>query len=313
MKTVFYYHPIFLEHETGPHPEQPKRLEKILSLLKQNKGEEFAPTAPGKADMGCVLAVHQQEYIESVDELCAEGGGFLDGDTPACARSFEAAMHAAGAVVEAADALAQSKAGAAFALVRPPGHHARPASGMGFCLINNVAVGAAHLLKKHDMERVLIVDFDVHHGNGTQEIFYEDPAVFFLSMHRYPFYPGTGGEDEVGKGDGRGKTLNVPVLYDTPPEKIMSSFRSALERAAAEHKPGMILVSAGFDAYAGDPIAGLGLQPEHYLKIGEAIRAVADVQCEGKVLSTLEGGYSLTGLPLCLDAYVDGIEGDRKG
>jgi acetoin utilization deacetylase AcuC-like enzyme len=177
---------------------------------------------------------------------------------------------------------------------------------MGFCLINNVAAAAAYLKERHGLERILIADFDVHHGNGTQEMFYRDGSVFFLSIHRFPFYPGTGRPDEKGEGPGSGATHNLPVEAGLPPTAFVDSFTGALHRAAKSHAPEAILVSAGFDAFAEDPVGGLGLLPEHYREIGRAIRGAAGRCCEGRVLSTLEGGYSLEGLPACLSAYAEG-------
>ncbi len=308
MNTRFYYHPLFLEHDTGPHPERPERLMVILSHLKNKGAGRFETIEPRRAEHADGSRVHDPVYLEHVEKLCRQGGGNLDGDTPVSARSFDAALHATGALLDGADALMEGRTRSAFALVRPPGHHARPGHGMGFCLINHVAAAAAYLKARHGLDRLLIVDFDVHHGNGTQEIFYQDASVFFLSIHRYPFYPGTGGAEEVGEGEGEGYTLNVPVSADTPPDETMAAFALALDRAVERQKPQLILVSAGFDAFAEDPVGGLGLLPEHFLVMGSGIRRAADHYGSGKVLSTLEGGYSLAGLPLCLEAYVDGLD-----
>jgi acetoin utilization deacetylase AcuC-like enzyme len=301
---IFYYDPIFLEHDTGAHPERPERLSVILTHLKGVYGDDFRLHAPRRAAMEELTPVHDRAYLESVRAKCDGGGGALDGDTPVSPRSFEAALHAAGALLDGADVLAEGRDRFALALVRPPGHHARPAAGMGFCLINNIAVAARYLMQRHGLDRVLIADFDVHHGNGTQEIFYRDPDVFFLSMHRYPFYPGTGGTNETGEGPGEGKTLNLPVPLGTPPDEIVDAFTHALRSAARDHRPGMLLVSAGFDAFAEDPVGGLGLLPGHFADLGRAVRETAEEVCDGKVLTALEGGYSLTGLPLCLAAYL---------
>jgi len=308
MNTVFYFHPLFLEHDTGPHPETAERLDAIMAHLKAEHGGGLRIENPRRAEIADAARVHDENYILAVEELCRRGGGYLDADTPVSPQSFEAALHALGAVLDGADALIDGRARSAFALVRPPGHHARPAAGMGFCVINNVAAGAAYLKERHGLERVLIADFDVHHGNGTQEMFYRDGSVFFLSIHRSPFYPGTGMPGETGAGPGSGTTHNLPVESDLPPGAFVDSFEAALDRAADSHGPQAILVSAGFDAFAGDPVGGLGLEPEHFKAIGRAIREAAGRCCGGRVLSTLEGGYSLTGLPACLDAYVRGLE-----
>jgi acetoin utilization deacetylase AcuC-like enzyme len=309
MDTTFYYHPVFLEHDTGSHPERRERLEVILSHLRDRYGDDLEFKTPRRAEIGDAAGKHVENYLEMLAETCRRGGGFLDGDTPVSERSMDAALHAVGAVLDGADDLMEGRTRSAFALVRPPGHHARPALAMGFCLINNVAVAADYLRTRHGLERVLIVDFDVHHGNGTEEMFYEDGAVFFLSMHRFPFYPGTGRADSRGSGPGEGKTLNLPIPLGEPPGEVVDSFQAALDAAADAHKPECLLVSAGFDAFAEDPVGGLGLLPEHFEKIGAAVRGASERHCPGRILTTLEGGYSLSGLPVCLAAYVDGLGG----
>jgi acetoin utilization deacetylase AcuC-like enzyme len=305
MNTTFFYDPVFLEHDTGDHPECAERLRRIVTHLQEKAVGGFAPEAPRRARIEDLAGVHDRVYLDRLEDTC-RNGGFLDADTAVSPRSFDAALTAAGAVLDCADTLCSGDASSVFALVRPPGHHARPAAAMGFCLINNVAV-AADYLKKKGLDRILIVDFDVHHGNGTQEIFYRDGSVFYLSLHRFPFYPGSGGRDENGDGKGAGKNLNVPLAFDAPPEETIRAFREALDSAAASHEPEILIVSAGFDAYLHDPVGGLGLLPEHYVAIGKAIGEAAKRCCGGKVLSALEGGYSLTGLPLCLEAYVEGL------
>jgi len=307
MNTLLYYHPLFLEHETGPHPEEPGRLRAILSHLHERYGDSLELLAPRRAERDDVARLHDPAYLSALERICRGGGGDLDPDTPVSTHSYDAALHAAGALCDGADALMAGAARSALGLVRPPGHHAFAAAAGGFCMINNVAVAARYLQSAHGVERILIVDFDVHHGNGTQDIFYEDGSVFFLSMHRYPFYPGTGSVAETGRGAGREKTLNLPIAFGQRAEEIVETFSEGIEKAAASHDPEMILVSAGFDGYEKDPIGGLGLRPEHYAAIGAALRRVADRQCDGKILSTLEGGYSLSGLPLCVDAYIAGL------
>ncbi len=310
MNTTFFYDPVFLEHDTGDHPECAERLRRVVAHLREKGAGDFAPITPRKAKIEDLAGVHDPAYLDGLEETCRKGG-FLDVDTAVSSCSFDAALSAAGAVLDCADALCSGDASSVFALVRPPGHHARPSTAMGFCLINNVAV-ATDYLKKKGIDRILIIDFDVHHGNGTQEIFYSDGSVFFLSLHRFPFYPGSGGRDERGSGRGTEKNLNVPCAFGTPPEETVRTFRAAVDNAAASHEPEVLVVSAGFDAYLHDPVGGLGLLPGHYLTIGEVIGETADRYCGGKVLSALEGGYSLTGLPLCLDAYVEGLEKKQR-
>lgn len=308
MNTVLYYDPLFLEHDTGDHPESPERLRAVLDHFEGDREGAPAFREPGSADPASLAAVHDRGYVDAVEAACERGGGFLDGDTPLSRQSYAAACRAAGAVIDAADDLAADRQKSAFALVRPPGHHARPAQGMGFCLFNNIAVAARHLQNEHGRRKVLIVDFDLHHGNGTQEIFYSDPDVVYLSIHRFPFYPGTGSARETGDGPGEGATVNIPVAADTPPGKIVGLFTDALIRTAEACKPEALLVSAGFDGYAHDPLGGFGLLPDHFRAIGAALRDTAGSWCQGKILTALEGGYSISGLPLCLEAYLQGLE-----
>jgi acetoin utilization deacetylase AcuC-like enzyme len=225
--------------------------------------------------------------------VSARGGGFLDVDTVVSPRSFDVALAAAGAGAAAVDAVIGGQDRTALCLVRPPGHHATPTTSMGFCLFNSIALAAKRARNKHQLNRVLIVDFDVHHGNGTQDIFYEDPSVFFFSIHRYGFgfYPGTGSAEETGRGPGRGTTLNVPITNGTPPSEYHAAFNRAFERAAEASKPELILVSAGFDAHRLDPIGGLGLDVEDFVRLTERILDVAKEHAAGRVVSLLEGGY----------------------
>ncbi len=315
MDTLLYYHPLFLEHETGPHPEDPGRLRAILSLLHERYGESLDLLAPRRADHEDVARIHDPAYLSALERVCRRGGGYLDPDTPVSERSLDAALHAAGALCDGADAIMAGKARSAFCLVRPPGHHAFAAAAGGFCIINNVAVAAAYLRERHGLERILIVDFDVHHGNGTQAIFYEEESVFFLSLHRFPFYPGTGSAAETGQGAGKGKTLNLPIAFGQLPDATVETFAAGIEKAATAHDPEMILVSAGFDGYEKDPVGGLHLEPEHFARIARILGDVADRHCGGRILSTLEGGYSLTGLRLCVDAFLGGLSGEgvRRG
>jgi acetoin utilization deacetylase AcuC-like enzyme len=240
-----------------------------------------------------LTGVHTPDVADRAQLVAERGGGFLDVDTVVSRASFQVALAAAGACSAAVDAVISGVAKTALCLVRPPGHHATPNRSMGFCLFNNVALAARRARLKHQLNRVLIVDFDVHHGNGTQDVFYEDASVFFLSIHRYGFgfYPGTGSADEVGRGPGRGTTLNVPISHGTRLADYHTSFSSALERAAAECRPELVLVSAGFDAHRLDPIGGLGLEAADFATLTEQIRDVAETYAAGRVVSCLEGGY----------------------
>lgn len=302
----------FREHVTPEgHPECPDRFDAVLAGLADCPVVARVEAATG-GDVSDVVRVHDPGYVGALERLARQGGGALDPDTWLSPRSYQVALQAAGTLVRATDAALTAPPGAAerraFAVVRPPGHHARPAAAMGFCFFNNVAVAAARARAVHGLERVAIVDVDVHHGNGTQEIFWEDGAVLVASIHRDRFYPGTGGKDETGAGRGKGATLNVPLPGSTPPARYKDALDRVLE-ATLRFRPQLLLVSAGFDAYRDDPVGGLGLAPEHYAWIGERLRATADDACEGRVVAALEGGYALDALGELARAFVGGLGG----
>jgi len=249
---------------------------------------------PWRADEAWLAGVHDIEYVHSVAEICRHGGGVLDwGDTPVCPRTYDVACLAAGGVLAAADAVMAGTVHNALCLVRPPGHHARPGNGMGFCVFNNVAVAARYLQKRHGLARILIVDWDVHHGNGTQDAFYDDPSVFYFSTHRYPFYPGTGTEAEVGVGEGRGTTLNVPLPPGAVGDDVVAAFQDTLVPAAEKFQPQFVLASMGFDAHRDDPLGGMRLDDADYGVVAGIVRGIAEAQCGGRLVAVLEGGYNL--------------------
>ena len=299
---LFSTDPIYLEHETGAHPERRERLvaiERGLSLTAPDlvrSARRFAPATIAEA-----AAAHDRAMLERSAELAAAGGGWLDPDTRVSPRSFEAALTAAGAVAGATRAVIAGEATEAFCAVRPPGHHATHGRAMGFCIVNSIAVAARAALAA-GLARVAIVDFDVHHGNGTQDIFWDDPAVLYVSLHRYPFYPGTGASDERGEGRGLGTTLNVPLRADTPAVAYHAKLLGALD-AVARFRPELLLVSAGFDAYREDPIGGLNLDVGDFAAIGARLREVAAACCGGRIVSALEGGYHLGQVGACAAAY----------
>ena len=305
--TGLVYHPDYLTHAMPPgHPERPERLAAIVEHLRETGlWDAAAHIEPTPATVEQVARVHGTDYIATVAEICERGGGLLDmGDTPVCRASYGVALLAAGGLLRAADAIVAGNVANAFCLVRPPGHHARQANGMGFCVFNNIAVAARYLQAEHGLGRVLIADWDVHHGNGTQDAFYDDPSVAFLSLHRYPFYPGTGTADEQGIGEGRGSVLNVPLRGGTPGEAFVKAFRDGLERLAAQFPPDVVLVSAGFDGHRDDPLGGMALVEEDYAELARIVRAVADERCDGRLLLTLEGGYDLAALGRSVAAVV---------
>ena len=306
--TLLYRDPLFLRHETGRHPENPDRLRAIearlcaAGLIDRCTPGTYQPLTPD-----AVARVHGPAVVEAVRALAEQGGGRLDADTVLSAESYHAALAAAGACTAAADAVLRGQDTTALCLVRPPGHHATPDRSMGFCLFNSVALAARHARDAHGLSRVLIVDWDVHHGNGTQDIFYDAPEVFVFSIHRYGhgFYPGTGAKDETGAGRGLGYTFNEPVRYGTSAAEYHGRFRAALEKAAAKIRPELILLSAGFDAHADDPIGSLGLAAEDFAALTRQVRDVARVHCGGRLVSCLEGGYNLSALAESVQAHLE--------
>lgn len=306
--TILYRDPLFLEHDTGRHPEQAARLRSILARLEKNalvqqcRQGTFQPLSEH-----AVTAVHDPRVLERVKEIVAQGGGYLDADTVVSPASLRVALAAAGACVAAVDAVLRGEDRNALCLVRPPGHHATPERSMGFCLFNNVALAAQHARAVHGLNRILIVDWDVHHGNGTQDIFFADSAVSFMSIHRYGhgFYPGTGAADETGTGPGLGKTINVPVRFGSSRADYHGMFRNALEKAADAMKPELVLVSAGFDAHARDPIGSLGLDVEDFATLTQMVQEVAQVHAGGRLVSCLEGGYHLEALAESVQVHLE--------
>jgi acetoin utilization deacetylase AcuC-like enzyme len=314
--TLLYTDPLFLEHQTGAHPERPERLRSITDrlqvtgLVARCRVGSYQPVS--EAD---VAALHSPSQVQRVKQAAAHGGGRLDPDTVVSPASFGVALAAAGACRAAVDAVLAGQDTTALCLVRPPGHHATPVRSMGFCLFNNVALAARHARSAHGVNRVLVVDWDVHHGNGTQDIFYEDPVVMFLSIHRYGmgFYPGTGAADETGSGPGLGWTVNVPVRYGTPRADYRAAFESALHRAADATKPELVLVSAGFDAHARDPIGSLGLEVEDFTWLTRQVLNVARTHAGGRLVSCLEGGYDLQALAESVAAHLEELLGASSG
>jgi acetoin utilization deacetylase AcuC-like enzyme len=306
--TLLYYDRRFLDHDTGAHPESPVRLEHIERLL-DSSGLAQRCTRPPWAPAGAaeILAVHKAQYIRSVEALAQRGGGRVDADTVVSRESFDVARLAAGAACDAVRRVTRGEAKNALCLVRPPGHHAVADQAMGFCLLNNVAIAAKLAIAEQRLERVLVVDWDVHHGNGTQDIFYADPRVAFFSAHRWPFYPGTGAADETGAGAGLGTTKNLPFVFGAPRRDYLTRFADELIAFAAAMKPQLVLISAGFDAHAADPIGSLGLDTEDFGELTRLVQAVADEHAEGRIVSMLEGGYNPPVLAECVGLHLEGL------
>jgi acetoin utilization deacetylase AcuC-like enzyme len=313
MTTYLVYSDIYLEHDTGAHPENSQRLEFTIAYLKR-KGwlEKVTLLAPRAATTEEVAYIHSPSYIKSVESVAKQGGGYLDGDTPVSEKSYRSALYAAGGVLTAVDKVINTAKSNALCLVRPPGHHSLPNHGMGFCLFNNVAIAARYAQKKHNLKKIAIVDWDLHHGNGTQEAFYDDDSVLFCSLHRYPYYPGSGSEMENGSGKGKGFTVNIPLPGNISNKQYLDVFSKVLNKAVKPFKPDFIFISAGFDTYKNDPLGGLGLEIEDYASLTHMVTAVADECCQGRVVSTLEGGYDLQGLPLCIEAHLSALTYQSK-
>lgn len=287
----------YLLHDTGNHPESAERLRSIYSFLSANGiFEETYRIEPYPAPPSIIEYVHTPSYRERVKRLSLKGGGMLDLDTPVSPQSYEIALLAAGGLLSAIDAIVEGKVKNALCLVRPPGHHALPDRGMGFCLFNNIAIAARYLQKNHHFEKIAIVDWDVHHGNGTQFTFYDDPTVYYFSIHQYPHYPGTGAESDTGSDKGRGFTMNVPCPPGTDGNTIRSIFSDRFIPAILEFNADFILISAGFDAHEDDPLAQLRLRATDYRKLTELLTCCAAEACNGYLISTLEGGYDLNAL-----------------
>ncbi|MFG0334162.1 MAG: histone deacetylase, partial [Maioricimonas sp. JB049] len=305
MMVDLYTDAIFERHETGEHPECPARLAAIRKRLDQSGLlKQCRVHASVAADPRAILRVHARSHLERIEATSRAGGGRVDPDTVMSAESADVANLAAGTAVAAVDAVLEGHVRKALCLVRPPGHHALVDRAMGFCLFNNVAIAAAHARAVHGLERMLIVDWDVHHGNGTQDIFYEDGQVFFLSAHRWPFYPGTGDVDETGAGAGLGATRNVPLQFGVSRADYRSAFTSALEDFADRCRPQLVLISAGFDAHRADPIGSLGLETEDFVSLTEVVDDVARTYCEGRLVSFLEGGYDLQALAESVESHL---------
>ena len=308
MKTALIHHPIYRDHDTGPdHPETPLRYEVIINAIKADDSlnEQLIEVTPDPVTKGLIQAAHTPQHLKRIEQAFEEGWPQLDMDTVISAKSYDAALFAAGGAIAAVDAVMDGVAKNAFAAVRPPGHHATAERTMGFCIFNNVAIAAKYAQSKYkDIERVAIVDWDVHHGNGTQGIFYDDPTVFFFSMHQYPWYPGTGSRGETGHGRGLGSTLNVPVKASTPATDQKRAFDAAIEEMSVKMKPDIIFISAGFDAHLDDPLGQLRLQDADFVSLTSTVKEWADEVCEGRIVSCLEGGYNLDTLGETVAAHV---------
>jgi acetoin utilization deacetylase AcuC-like enzyme len=296
MTPVVFRHPSSLEHDTGGHPEQPARIAAIERLLDERDWLGWEPRLSPPAERAQLDAVHAPEHVDAIERFCAAGGGMLDLDTVASPGTWEAALHAAGGAVALVDELlGEGDVRAGASLHRPPGHHAEPARAMGFCFFGNAAIGARHALDRHGAERVMILDWDVHHGNGTNDIFHTDPDVLFVSIHQSPLYPGTGPASDVGAGAGEGYTVNLPVAAGSGDDVYCALVEHVAVPLAREYAPRLILLSAGFDAHAEDPIGECTVSDQGYATMAASMRRVAG-ELGVPVGVVLEGGYALDAL-----------------
>lgn len=306
-KTGLVYHEDYLRHHAGMgHPERPERLESIMKHLTETKLlEKLVRINPYPAEIDWIAEIHTRDYIDSIKQACEQGYRYLDADTGIVADSYRIALLAAGGALAAADEVVNKKVDNAFCAVRPPGHHAEKNRAMGFCLFNNIAITARYLQQRYKIEKVLIIDWDVHHGNGTQNAFYDDPTVFYFSIHQWPHYPGTGLQMEKGSGIGEGFTLNVPLAGGHGNDAYIDIFENQLVPAVKNFKPDFVLISAGFDGHHQDPLAGMQLTEQGYGQLTRIVVDLADEFCDGRIISLLEGGYNLEMLARSVAAHIE--------
>ncbi len=305
--------PNFMKHDTGPsHPESPKRLKPLLDLTAELEGESFQILRPRPALMEDIGRCHQSEYIELVRSTSKRNRYALDGDTVTCSDSFGIALLAAGGFLNLLDSIASSDSRNGMALVRPPGHHALRGHAMGFCLFNTVAIGAEYLKYHYGAKRILIMDWDVHHGNGTQAAFYQDPTVLYISTHQFPYYPGSGATEETGEGQGEGYTINIPLPAGCGDEEYLRVFKDVVIPCADRYEPEWILVSAGFDPHRRDPLGGMEVTERGFAIMASSLLDAASKHASDKIAFLLEGGYDLMALKRSVSSVLEKCAGHGK-
>ncbi len=315
MTTGFIYDDRYLSHDTGQgHPERADRLRSAIGKLRgESWYDSLVQHSPRVPERNWIESIHQGAYINHAETEIKSGAPFLDSaDVTVSEQSYDVALLATGAALELCDAVANNAVNNGFALIRPPGHHAEAAQALGFCVFNNIAIAARYLQRHHGLDKVAIVDWDVHHGNGTQHSFEDDPSVLFISTHQYPYYPGTGAWSETGTGAGQGATLNCPMNAGATDADYMAAFSEKVIPALDAFKPQMILLSAGFDAHRNDPLASVNLSTDIYGWMTERMMEVADRHSGGRIVSLLEGGYDLTALADCVSLHVSTLSEQRE-
>ena len=311
-KLGLIYDPLYLWHDTGAHPESALRLTAIMHVLTEGGlTSHLIPLLARDATFDEVAMVHEPEYIRSIREMAAKGGAWADPDTFISPRSYDAALRAAGGCIAATDAVIDDEMEGAFCLVRPPGHHATYRQAMGFCIFDNVAIAARYANRRRGLQRVAIVDFDIHHGNGTQDAFYEDGAVLYFSTHQAPYYPGTGRVEEIGEGPGRGLNVNVPLPAGCGDEEFCRVFQEVLGPLLERFQPQMIFVSAGYDGHFSDPLASMTLSVSGYAEMVSFLKQQAKQLCGGKLVMVLEGGYHLMAQAWSVRASIEVLLGEE--
>jgi acetoin utilization deacetylase AcuC-like enzyme len=311
MEVGYVYDSVYLEHDTGQHPENAARLEAVMSRLEESSlKKRLYHIPPRPATIEELALVHHEEYIAYIQAVAKKGGGWLDPDTVVSPGSYKAALYAAGGLIKATEVV-MTEGGSAYGLVRPPGHHATATQAMGFCLFNNVAIAARYALKRFNLGRIAIIDFDVHHGNGTQDTFYGDPKVLYISTHEFPLYPGTGGLEETGIGEAKGTTVNIPLPAGSGDGEYLQVFDEVIVPVVKRFSPELILVSAGYDGHWSDRLAMMDLSVTGYAQMAGIIKGLADELCRGHLVLTLEGGYPLAALAASVKATFDVLLGEK--
>ena len=310
MSVGYVYDPIYLKHDTGRHVENARRLVAVMTRLEESGlKQQLACIKPRAATTEEIALVHSPYLIARIQAMAKKGGGWLDADTVMSADSYQVALYAAGGLIRAAEVVLDG-GGSVFALVRPPGHHATSTQAMGFCLFNNVAIAGRYALSKYKLERIAIIDFDVHHGNGTQDIFYDEPRVLYISTHESPRYPGTGSMEETGSGDGEGTTINIPLPAGSGDTLYLDAFEKVVVPAVRRFAPQLVLVSAGYDSHWSERLAMMEVSVTGFARMAGVIKGLADELCDGRLVFALEGGYSLDALAASVRATFDVLLGN---